>query len=80
MVCEKGLGVNGMTLTTLKEEGFQAVFIGIGELQYSFYIFDNNLLIYPSEINQSSLSLCAHAHVNVCVYVCNTRPPSGQSS
>ncbi|XP_042353544.1 dihydropyrimidine dehydrogenase [NADP(+)] [Plectropomus leopardus] len=30
VVCEKGLGVNGMTLTSLKEEGFKAVFIGIG--------------------------------------------------
>lgn len=32
VVCEKGLGVNGMTLKSLKEEGFKAVFIGIGEL------------------------------------------------
>lgn len=31
MVCEKGLGVNGMTLKSLKEDGFKAVFIGIGE-------------------------------------------------
>ena len=31
VVCEKGLGVNGMTLTSLKEEGFKAAFIGIGE-------------------------------------------------
>ncbi len=31
VVCEKGLGVNGMTLKSLKEEGFKAVFIGIGE-------------------------------------------------
>uniref|UniRef100_A0A3B3I1B5 Dihydropyrimidine dehydrogenase [NADP(+)] n=1 Tax=Oryzias latipes TaxID=8090 RepID=A0A3B3I1B5_ORYLA len=30
VVCEKGLGVNGMTLTSLKKEGFKAVFIGIG--------------------------------------------------
>uniref|UniRef100_A0A3B4UN27 Dihydropyrimidine dehydrogenase [NADP(+)] n=1 Tax=Seriola dumerili TaxID=41447 RepID=A0A3B4UN27_SERDU len=30
VVCEKGLGVNGMTLTSLREEGFKAVFIGIG--------------------------------------------------
>ncbi|KAG8013851.1 Dihydropyrimidine dehydrogenase [NADP(+)] [Nibea albiflora] len=30
VVCEKGLGVNGMTLTSLKEEGFKAAFIGIG--------------------------------------------------
>uniref|UniRef100_A0A7N8WVI1 Dihydropyrimidine dehydrogenase [NADP(+)] n=1 Tax=Mastacembelus armatus TaxID=205130 RepID=A0A7N8WVI1_9TELE len=30
VVCEKGLGVNGMTLTSLKEEGFKSVFIGIG--------------------------------------------------
>ncbi|XP_034411310.1 dihydropyrimidine dehydrogenase [NADP(+)] isoform X1 [Cyclopterus lumpus] len=30
VVCEKGLGVEGMTLTSLKEEGFKAVFIGIG--------------------------------------------------
>uniref|UniRef100_UPI0025AE0F18 dihydropyrimidine dehydrogenase [NADP(+)] isoform X1 n=1 Tax=Doryrhamphus excisus TaxID=161450 RepID=UPI0025AE0F18 len=29
VVCEKGLGMNGMTLTSLKEQ-FQAVFIGIG--------------------------------------------------
>ncbi|XP_063318049.1 dihydropyrimidine dehydrogenase [NADP(+)] isoform X2 [Pelmatolapia mariae] len=30
VVCEKGLGVNGMTLKSLKEAGFKAVFIGIG--------------------------------------------------
>uniref|UniRef100_A0A3Q1IIH2 Dihydropyrimidine dehydrogenase [NADP(+)] n=1 Tax=Anabas testudineus TaxID=64144 RepID=A0A3Q1IIH2_ANATE len=30
VVCEKGLGVNGMTLSSLKEEGFKAVFVGIG--------------------------------------------------
>ncbi|KAI7809865.1 dihydropyrimidine dehydrogenase [Triplophysa rosa] len=30
VVLEKGLGQNGMTLTSLKEEGFQVVFIGIG--------------------------------------------------
>uniref|UniRef100_A0AAQ5YAN8 Dihydropyrimidine dehydrogenase [NADP(+)] n=1 Tax=Amphiprion ocellaris TaxID=80972 RepID=A0AAQ5YAN8_AMPOC len=30
VVCEKGLGVNGMTLTSLKKDGFKAVFIGIG--------------------------------------------------
>ncbi|XP_056912047.1 dihydropyrimidine dehydrogenase [NADP(+)]-like isoform X1 [Takifugu flavidus] len=30
VVCEKGLGMKGMTLTSLKEEGFKAVFIGIG--------------------------------------------------
>ncbi|XP_068605222.1 dihydropyrimidine dehydrogenase [NADP(+)] [Brachionichthys hirsutus] len=30
VVCEKGLGVDGMTLMSLKESGFQAVFIGIG--------------------------------------------------
>uniref|UniRef100_A0AAX7VLA5 Dihydropyrimidine dehydrogenase [NADP(+)] n=1 Tax=Astatotilapia calliptera TaxID=8154 RepID=A0AAX7VLA5_ASTCA len=30
VVCEKGLGVNGMTLKSLKEDGFKAVFIGIG--------------------------------------------------
>ncbi|XP_051556365.1 dihydropyrimidine dehydrogenase [NADP(+)]-like isoform X3 [Myxocyprinus asiaticus] len=30
VVLEKGLGQNGVTLTSLKEEGFQAVFIGIG--------------------------------------------------
>lgn len=31
VVCEKALGANGMTLTSLKEEGFKAVFVGIGE-------------------------------------------------
>ncbi|KAG9276514.1 dihydropyrimidine dehydrogenase a, tandem duplicate 1 [Astyanax mexicanus] len=30
VVCEKGLGENGMTLLSLKEEGYKAVFIGIG--------------------------------------------------
>ncbi|XP_005797190.1 dihydropyrimidine dehydrogenase [NADP(+)] [Xiphophorus maculatus] len=30
VVCEKGLGVNGMTLSSLNGEGFKAVFIGIG--------------------------------------------------
>ncbi|XP_035270720.1 dihydropyrimidine dehydrogenase a, tandem duplicate 1 [Anguilla anguilla] len=30
VVCEKGLGQDGMTLATLKEEGYEAVFIGIG--------------------------------------------------
>ncbi|XP_048832545.1 dihydropyrimidine dehydrogenase a, tandem duplicate 1 [Brienomyrus brachyistius] len=30
IVCEKGLGQDGMTLTTLKEEGYKAVFVGIG--------------------------------------------------
>ncbi|XP_073347466.1 dihydropyrimidine dehydrogenase [NADP(+)] [Pagrus major] len=30
VVCEKGLGINGMTLASLREEGFKAVFIGIG--------------------------------------------------
>lgn len=31
VVLEMGLGQNGMTLTSLKEEGFQVVFIGIGQ-------------------------------------------------
>lgn len=31
VVCEKGLGVGGMTLTSLQQEGYKAVFIGIGE-------------------------------------------------
>lgn len=31
VVCEKGLGVNGTSLTSLKEEGFKAVFVGIGK-------------------------------------------------
>ncbi|XP_021164406.2 dihydropyrimidine dehydrogenase [NADP(+)] isoform X2 [Fundulus heteroclitus] len=30
VVCEKGLGVDGMSLSSLNEEGFKAVFIGIG--------------------------------------------------
>ncbi|KAM4556436.1 dihydropyrimidine dehydrogenase [NADP(+)] [Fundulus diaphanus] len=30
VVCDKGLGVDGMTLSSLNEEGFKAVFIGIG--------------------------------------------------
>ncbi|XP_016370898.1 dihydropyrimidine dehydrogenase [NADP(+)] [Sinocyclocheilus rhinocerous] len=30
VVLEKGLGKNGMTLTSLKEKGFQVVFVGIG--------------------------------------------------
>uniref|UniRef100_A0A674BPI0 Dihydropyrimidine dehydrogenase [NADP(+)] n=1 Tax=Salmo trutta TaxID=8032 RepID=A0A674BPI0_SALTR len=30
VVLEKGLGMNGMSLASLKDEGFQAVFIGIG--------------------------------------------------
>ncbi|XP_076023805.1 dihydropyrimidine dehydrogenase [NADP(+)] isoform X1 [Genypterus blacodes] len=30
VVCEKGLGVDGMTLMSLKEVGFKAIFIGIG--------------------------------------------------
>uniref|UniRef100_A0A665W709 Dihydropyrimidine dehydrogenase [NADP(+)] n=1 Tax=Echeneis naucrates TaxID=173247 RepID=A0A665W709_ECHNA len=32
VMCEKGLGVDGMTLMSLKEEGFKTVFIGIGDL------------------------------------------------
>lgn len=31
VVCDKGLGMKGMTLTSLKEEGFKAAFIGIGK-------------------------------------------------
>ncbi|XP_075792703.1 dihydropyrimidine dehydrogenase [NADP(+)] isoform X2 [Pelodiscus sinensis] len=30
IVCGKGLGIEGMTLSTLKEDGYTAVFIGIG--------------------------------------------------
>ncbi|XP_036441571.1 dihydropyrimidine dehydrogenase a, tandem duplicate 1 [Colossoma macropomum] len=30
IVCEKGLGQDGMTLLSLKEEGYKAIFIGIG--------------------------------------------------
>ncbi|KAG1969356.1 dihydropyrimidine dehydrogenase [NADP(+)], partial [Pimephales promelas] len=30
VVLDKGLGQNGMTLTSLKEEGFQVIFVGIG--------------------------------------------------
>ncbi|XP_030624218.1 dihydropyrimidine dehydrogenase [NADP(+)] isoform X2 [Chanos chanos] len=30
IVCEKGLGQDGMTVLSLKEEGYKAVFIGIG--------------------------------------------------
>lgn len=30
VVCGKGLGVNGMTLTSLKDEGYEVVYIGIG--------------------------------------------------
>ncbi|XP_023660318.2 dihydropyrimidine dehydrogenase [NADP(+)] [Paramormyrops kingsleyae] len=41
IVCEKGLGQDGMTLTTLKEEGYKAVFIGIGLPQANKHkIFD----------------------------------------
>lgn len=43
VVCEKGLGNNGMTLTSLKEEGFKAVFVGIGECHKHFR---NYLCIY----------------------------------
>jgi len=31
VVLDKGLGQNGMTLTSLKEEGFQVIFVGIGQ-------------------------------------------------
>lgn len=39
VVCEKGLGVNGMSLTSLRDEGFKAVFVGIGKetLQLAFH-------------------------------------------
>ncbi|XP_039340154.1 dihydropyrimidine dehydrogenase [NADP(+)] isoform X15 [Mauremys reevesii] len=30
IVCSKGLGIEGMTINTLKEDGYKAVFIGIG--------------------------------------------------
>ncbi|CAM5161824.1 unnamed protein product [Natator depressus] len=30
IVCGKGLGIEGMTINTLKEDGYKAVFIGIG--------------------------------------------------
>ncbi|KAM9129937.1 dihydropyrimidine dehydrogenase [NADP(+)] isoform 1-T1 [Pangshura tecta] len=30
VVCSKGLGIEGMTINTLKEDGYKAVFIGIG--------------------------------------------------
>ncbi|XP_061695332.1 dihydropyrimidine dehydrogenase [NADP(+)] isoform X3 [Syngnathoides biaculeatus] len=30
VVCEKGLGMDGMTLNSLREDGFKAIFIGIG--------------------------------------------------
>lgn len=36
VVCEKGLGNNGMTLTSLKGEGFKVVFVGIGECHKHF--------------------------------------------
>lgn len=42
VVCETGLGVNGMTLTSLRDEGYKAVFIGIGACQtvdLSFRLF-----------------------------------------
>uniref|UniRef100_A0A8C1YI52 Dihydropyrimidine dehydrogenase [NADP(+)] n=1 Tax=Cyprinus carpio TaxID=7962 RepID=A0A8C1YI52_CYPCA len=39
VVLEKGLGQNGMTLTSLKEEGFQVVFVGIGLAPFGIFGF-----------------------------------------
>lgn len=72
VVCEKGLGVNGMTLTSLKEEGFKAVFIGIGEghiLENSFASWMCNIkfaLWGFTSFNTSKTVLYEHC-VSVCV-------------
>lgn len=65
VVCEKGLGVNGMSLTSLKEEGFKAVFVGIGKETEKKSIWLLSLLCYI----QSSTFLCF-----------DLRSPSGQQS
>nr|XP_005300991.1 dihydropyrimidine dehydrogenase [NADP(+)] isoform X4 [Chrysemys picta bellii] len=40
IVCSKGLGIEGMTINTLKEDGYKAVFIGIGRnVLFSFISF-----------------------------------------
>lgn len=56
MVCGKGLGVNGMTLSSLNEEGFKAVFIGIGEYN-PFIITINKTPDYDGEVCES-LRMC----------------------
>lgn len=67
VVCEKGLGVNGMTLTSLKEEGFKAVFIGIGE-----GLLENTSLTFGSMVVQSNVYPLFFPNMYVCVHVCVT--------
>lgn len=43
IVCDRGLSQDGMTLLSLKEEGYKAVFIGIGQF---ICIFTHCLVVY----------------------------------
>lgn len=38
IICDKSLSVDDMTLSTLKEEGYKAAFIGIGEYFKYFFV------------------------------------------
>lgn len=67
VVCEKGLGVDGMTLSSLKKEGFQAVFIGIGGSTLS--------VMSVCTIDSVFLHL-----VLISLFMYHSRSPSGQQS
>lgn len=73
VVCEKGLGLKGMTLTSLKEEGFKAAFIGIG--REPFQSNDNWFLVRKWKHANSIHILSSAMNVN---FVC--RSASGQQS
>ncbi|XP_030629124.1 dihydropyrimidine dehydrogenase [NADP(+)] [Chanos chanos] len=68
VVLEKGLGQNGMTLTSLKEEGYQAVFIGIGLPQANKHkIFEGLTMEHGFYTSKDFLPLVAKASkVGMC--------------
>lgn len=70
VILEKGLGHNGMTMTSLKEEGYQAVFIGIGQYLSkasfcSFCVF----VFEPNSMHLSSASSVDWQTSFVCIRI-----------
>ncbi len=62
IVCDRGLGQHGITLLSLKEEGYKAVFIGIGQFIASSHTLSCCLLcgqtcMYTEKMEEASFSL-----------------------
>lgn len=75
VVLEKGLGQNGMTLTSLKEEGFQVVFVGIGQSPSSFTYFVHVFFLYLNKTVTCLLTSCADKLISPCIKQNQCSPP-----